>query len=338
MKIWIVTSRFGYGHLSVANALEEELTDQGHQVVTSDIIELLHPKLAKMIYGVFGRVVCKNTVLYNMVSSLGKKQLTSPFESSLEEMTQAIDPDIIISTWSGCARKFKNVQVPVYNCITDIGAHEGWVDSHVSGYLVASHITKKQLVDLGVDRNLIHLYGIPVRKCFHYSKREGQKEKNVLIMGGGLGIIDWLDQVLEKIHDCPEVKVTVITGHNRKLYNRLVKTYPHVEVVGFTDEIYKYMSRASMIVSKPGGVSLFESIFTETPFIAIEPSFSQESTNASYIAEMSIGSVLSDDDSIFDRVMSLIHDEHTLNRYQKNMKSIKEDLLYSKQKVGLNIA
>lgn len=51
-------------------------------------------------------------------------------------------------------------------------------------------------------------------------------------MGGGLGILPGIDALLRALQKSPKFNVTVITGHNRELFNHLKQTYPEIEVVG----------------------------------------------------------------------------------------------------------
>ncbi len=40
--------------------------------------------------------------------------------------------------------------------------------------------------------------------------------------------------------------MTVITGKNESLYQELTKAYPTFEIVGFTDRVVDYMTRADL--------------------------------------------------------------------------------------------
>ena len=68
-----------------------------------------------------------------------------------------------------------------------------------------------------------------------------------------------------------DVKTTIITGKNRDLYQRIHGRYENIEVVGYTDQVYRYMQEADLVISKPGGITLFETIFSELPILVFSP-------------------------------------------------------------------
>ena len=67
-------------------------------------------------------------------------------------------------------------------------------------------------------------------------------------MGGGRGLLPKRDSFYEALDALPGVHTTIITGNNRKLYDRLAGKNAHIEVLGFTDRAYDYMARADLVV------------------------------------------------------------------------------------------
>ena len=110
-------------------------------------------------------------------------------------------------------------------------------------------------------------------------------------MGGGLGLLPKRDSFYEALDALPGVHTTIITGNNRKLYDRLAGKYAHIEVLGFTDRVYDYMARADRVPPKPGGITLFETIFSELPILAWEPFLEQEKNNARFLVKRRLGRV-----------------------------------------------
>lgn len=330
MKIWILTARFGNGHYSAAKALEEEYQEQGHQVIVSDIIEILYPKLSKLIYRVFNDFICRSNTVYNFANSFGR----NPHEESgasplLTAAFERINPDMVITTWSGCARKLGKVPVPVYVCITDIGVHKGWISPTAQGYLVATTDVAEKLKALGVSNHKIYIRGIPVKKAFRrlpYKIKRYTKAKNLLIMGGGLGILPWIDKLLDVLCNNPDLQITVIVGRNHRLYRRLQRKYPSITVVGFTDNVSSYLTKADLLISKPGGVSLFESIYATTPCVTVLPTYQHEIENAVFIQKHDIGEVVWSKQEAAEQIMNLIQNEALQNRYQQNIARMKREI------------
>lgn len=342
MKIWILTSGFGSGHSSAAKALEEEFQSKGHTVVVSDIVQLLYPKTAKLIYPVFSRVICRHSWLYNTLNQFGRGAYHDPKTPfSLKKELVRIDPDMIVTTWSGCGRKLGQLNIPVHICITDVGVHTGWLYPYAESYWAATIEVSEQLANLGISPAKIHIRGIPVRKEFYYlpEKTTMRKTKHLLIMGGGLGIIPWLDVLLQGLADLSNVKITVVVGKNQQLYQKLTQKYPDIQAVGFVNNIAHYLSQADFLISKPGGISLFESIYATTPYIAICPTYEHELENAAFIEKKEIGMVVHHCEDSCRQIKELLADEQRCCTYLANMMQLKHDIEENRKSVErVNVA
>ena len=183
-----------------------------------------------------------------------------------------------------------------------------------------------------MDRERVCVTGIPVRAEFRSpcsaprSSRAG-RPRRLLMMGGGLGLMPTKDKFYEELNALPEVETTLICGHNQKLYERLVGQYPHIEVLGYTNQVCAYMNRADLMLTKPGGITLFESIFSELPLLAWEPFWEQERKNAHFIMERNIGRVAPKEPmACLESIKALIYDDGALDGMAARMREIKDRL------------
>lgn len=71
-------------------------------------------------------------------------------------------------------------------------------------------------------------------------------------MGGGLGLISFMDKEIEKLLLNKDIHITLITGKNQKLFDKYHNRFDNLTVIKYTNEVYKYMERASLIISKAG--------------------------------------------------------------------------------------
>ena len=125
----------------------------------------------------------------------------------------------------------------------------------------------------------------------------------------------------------PGVRTTIITGGNQKLYDRLHGRYENIEVVGFTDRVYDYMARADLMLSKPGGITLFETIFSELPILAWEPFLQQERENARFLTRHQIGRIApKEPEACLEAIARLLADGAALERMGRNMRRLKGQL------------
>ena len=143
----------------------------------------------------------------------------------------------------------------------------------------------------------------------------------------GLGLLPRRDKFYEQLNALPGVKTTLITGNNRKLYERLAGKYQNIEVLGYTDRVYDYMARADLALTKPGGITLFETIFSELPILAWEPFLQQEKNNARFLVKRGLGRVAAKEpEACLAAIRALIYDDEALESMARNMRDMKGQL------------
>ena len=138
----------------------------------------------------------------------------------------------------------------------------------------------------------------------------------ILIMAGSFGVTDVL-KIYHKIvkSDC-DFQIVTITGKNEKLYETFVKylskltlnntlfefdlqkpaglktsfklsrhqkPFKPTKLLYYTNEVEKYMQIADLIVTKPGGLTVSESIATGLPLGIFKAIPGQEEQNADYL-------------------------------------------------------
>jgi len=342
MKILILTGKFGMGHYSVSSSLSQQvkLSHPNSSIIIEDIFEYAMPSYSDKIYKAFNLLVDKGSVFYNQLYKItenkkhnSKPLLLSYFLNKLNMLINDIEPTIIISTLPFCSQlvsryKIKhNKSLPLITCITDISSHSEWINDNTNCYLVGSSSLKQCLISKGVPINKIFINGIPVKEEFKQCNNiQNSNEKQLLIMGGGLGLLPKSPHFYEQLNSLKNVRTTVITGNNSNMYNILHEKYENINVIGYTDKVYEYMQKADLVLSKPGGITVFETIFSETPFIAFKPFLQQEINNTNFILNNSIGKVLeTTPDKCFDKIRKIIYDDATLDKLCSNMKNLKKE-------------
>lgn len=153
----------------------------------------------------------------------------------------------------------------------------------------------------------------------------GGRKKELLIMGGGLGLLPKSPDFYNELNLIPDTHTTIITGRNKKLYERLHGRWENIEVVGYTNQVWEYMSRADLIVTKPGGITLFETISAQVPVLAWQPSLSQERGNARWLTEEGIGWVADKKNCAWE-IREILMDTKRLTGAQRRMRSLKDQM------------
>lgn len=322
MNILILTGKFGMGHWVASQSLQQFLQHSFPDAVikVEDFCAYAMPGASDVMYKFFHMLVTHGTHLFNTyykLTALGHSDACPPFEGlfldKLLELLYRERPDAVIATHPLCAQLVSRLKekaglqekygldLPLFTCVTDISSHPEWINRNTDCYLVPSQEVRESLTGKGVDPAAVCVTGIPVREefrdlnfcetraCRRNDQKRERKMRELLIMGGGLGLLPAATAFYEALSEIPDTHITVITGKNEKLFRRLYGRWENITVVGYADRVWDYMSRADMVVTKPGGITLFESIFAQVPIFSWPPVLCQERNNARWLVGRGIG-------------------------------------------------
>ncbi len=315
-RILLLTASFGDGHNQAAHAIEEALQQFPNTVVkVVDYVEWLHPAVRSFakfslmqgvqriprLYGLFYKSMSR----IHPSSSL-QRQLNHLGISKMMRCIKSFNPNVIASTFptpTGVVSELRQsgvTTVPNVAIVTDYTAHRQWFHTHTDRYFVATESVRRELIDYGIPKSAIEVTGIPIRNKFSdarvrdlLSRRDVERERIglkpdipvILLMGGGGGILGDPDE-WENCIETSDAQFVIICGHNDKLYRRFeLLSSERVRVLGYTTDVDRFMAVSDMIVTKPGGLTLTESLAMELPMMLFKPIPGQEERNAKYALE-----------------------------------------------------
>lgn len=334
------------------------------KVETVDFIDYLFPHISKKIYSTFNRMVFHNTELYNKAIDATDNVSLLPMKAYISwkigRLIRQKDADGIIAIFPCCSRyvaaykEFTGDDIPLYTCITDIHPHNEWIADHTDGYFAGSMETRQQLIERGVSPDRIWVTGIPVRREFteknHHRPAEAPGSRmadgmpegsafseatqmpeapapRILVMGGGLGLAsdqEGLDQLLSAAARRYGAEVTVVCGSNAERKAELEREHPEFRTLGFTNEVDCLMRDSDLLITKPGGITLFEAIETGIPLLFIEPELSQEIYNARFAERHGIAKVFWTGDQVTpEGLMSFIRDGSEMEKMERHMADLR---------------
>lgn len=345
MKVLIMTGKFGMGHWSAANALRDSMCRAvpGLEVSVVDLFDWAAPGCAGAIYTAFSLLVNHGSSLYNIYykatglarSGSGNGSLcTLALMEKVEELIDAEKPDCIVSTHPLCAqlisyyKKERLSALPLVTCITDMSVHPEWINPRTDCYLVGSSEVREGLIERGVDESRVVIAGIPVRPEFKLPPlRTPHEGRELLLMGGGLGMLPRGRKFYDGLDRMPGVHTTIITGNNQKLYNKLAGRWENITVLGFTGRVRDYMLQADLMLSKPGGITLSEAICSGLPILMPKPFLQQERNNAAFAVRRGIGRVApKGGEECLDVIQNLLFDGNALESMSGNMARLRAEL------------
>lgn len=336
MNVLILTAKYGMGHYTASMALKQELESESVQVEVVDFFDIIFPKIKTVIYGLFDFLVSRCCNIYNFFYRFSANSNFAPFNKiirrRIDNLIEESKASIIISTFPVCTKyistykKKNNKDLKLYTYITDIEANKEWISDEIDTYFVASDETKMQIVENNISEEKIRVVGIPVRKEF--KNEMCVKDKNeIVVMGGGLGLIPDMKLTLESLVQNKDIHITLLAGKNEKLLEQYNNKYDNMTVVGYTNEVYKYMKKAELVITKAGGITLFEAIYSKTPIYILPPFLSQEIGNAKFIMKNEIGVVVwNKNENVANDIIQLLKEPEKLESMRNNMQKVKEKL------------
>jgi processive 1,2-diacylglycerol beta-glucosyltransferase len=226
----------------------------------------------------------------------------------LQEGISQFSPDIIIATQMYPAAllahlKKKNTfrNIPTLGIITDLGLHGAWVRPSTDIYCVGCSELFAQLADRGVSQNRIHLTGIPLMPQFknpcgtEMARRKlgiDPTRKTILVTGGqyGIGIIE---AVYDLVKSNADYQTLVTTGRSPaetdSLKQLAARHSSRIRVFDWIEDMSTVLCAADVVVGKPGGLSVSESLACGRPFFATCSLGGQEKHNIDFLSRQGVG-------------------------------------------------
>ncbi|MFB7141432.1 glycosyltransferase [Gottfriedia sp. NPDC056225] len=302
-KILVVTSSFGNGHKQVSNALKSEFEQVNFKDVTIiDIYKEAYPTInvfaksihlqlfqhAQTIYKWFfyGTEKLFSTVIFDRLLELCGRKIKSILQNEM--------PDIIITTFPvGSVAKWKKYSshpCKLFTVVTDYYIHRSWIHNEIDRYYIATEGLIQQMVNLGVSLSKIFVSGIPLRQEFkevdvlNEQSSISKSKHQILIVAGAVGILKDVEKMAKQLLIDTKLNLTVVCGYNRILYNKLInlkEVYEErLQVFGYVNDIRNLYRKSDLLITKPGGITLSESIACSLPTILYKPTPGQEKENS----------------------------------------------------------
>lgn len=352
-KILIFYGSYGGGHLSAAKSIRDyiEKNYSDSQVELVDCVEYVNKlfnKLTTKAYKDFSknaRWIWKHLYYDSESGSLSRicNTINRLMAIKLNRLIQEFQPDLIISTHpfssQMCAilKEKGELNCKVATILTDYAPHNQWLvkSEFIDYYFVAQQGMVDDLVSRGVNKDKIHVTGIPLSSRFlqSYNKQKILEDygltsdKNTILFfaGGefGFGKDKTFNRLKAIIDNLPNLQVVAVAGRNEKMkerFDELVKTTrteSNVKILSFTNQVPELMSVSDLVITKPGGLTTTESLASGLPLIIIDPLPGQEEENAEFIENSGAGIWVKDSDNIETILLNIFNNPDKL----ENMKS-----------------
>ncbi|MDV3428121.1 MAG: glycosyltransferase [Bacillota bacterium] len=344
-KLLILTASTGAGHNQAANSLSQAFMEKGYYVNKYDflkegdkflniVVAEGYDFLAKSLPRVYGNIYKLSD--HKTLNDRLLKKYPKRLENRLLKFIQESKPDIIIGTHPlsvaviGKLKEKDIIDIPFISIVTDFKAHYAYIDNNVDAYITASEYTKTTLMERDVPEDKVFPFGIPVKKEFYVTPKEIKEESrfSILMMSGSMGLKGIGAVLKELTNNKNKLKVTVVCGNNKELYDDLNDKYlPYygkgeLNILGFTNEVPKLMSESDVIISKPGGLTVSEALICKLPLIIPFAIPGQEEENSEFLVNAGAAISMDDIDNLNDIIDKLIESPEIIKRMKDNIEKI----------------
>jgi processive 1,2-diacylglycerol beta-glucosyltransferase len=243
----------------------------------------------------------------------------------LAKLFARYNPDVVVCTQAfpcGLVAHYKrehNLSTTIIGVLTDLSPHSFWINDGVDYYVVPSIEAQERFIKKGVRPDCIKIYGIPIRTKFALPLDRNliaaklgldPNEPTIVIMGGGQGLGPIKAIVKSLIKVTMDFQIIVLAGINKKIISSL-KRYTKrsdkkILIFEFANNVDELMELATLIITKPGGITTAECLAKGLPMVIVNPIPGQEMRNTDFLIKNGIGIRIDDASDIGEEVELLL--------------------------------
>lgn len=254
------------------------------------------------------------------------------FEREMLKLIQEKQPDWLICTHalpSYILNRLKlkqKIDLPIVNVYTDYFINSVWGTEAIDFHLVPDTSFKEELIQSGVNERSIFVTGIPLHPSIQRSESFNHtfSKYNLLVAGGSLGV-GGIQSFIRKLTPFENIHFYVLCGKNKRLYETLknmnkshVTPLPYIQNPREMNVIYEQMNG---IITKPGGVTVTESLYKHIPIFIYHTLPGQEEMNFSYLSANGLAYDLRSpkEECIGQAVLTYLSDDKEMGNYKQKL-------------------
>ena len=353
-KVLIFYAQYGGGHLSAAKSVQAYINEHypENQTELVDCMKYVNKPIEKMTTAAYREMAKKAPWVWGKIYDKSQKGALAHISSrsntimaiKLLKLLRVEQPDLIISTHpfssqmcSYLKRKGK-ISSKIATIMTDFAPHDQWLvgKEYTDFFFVANSKMKDYLINQDIDENKVFVTGIPLSGRFleDFNKLEIFKsfelnplKQTILFFAGGefgLGKSQTVDIFKCIVKNFSNVQMIAIAGKNEKMqesFKEYVDKHNRqnsIKVLPFTDKVPELMAISDLVITKPGGLTITESLASSLPIIVISPIPGQEEENAEFLEEKGIAVWIRKHDDPNIILAKLLNDKEKLEQMKQN--------------------
>lgn len=351
-RVLILSASVGSGHVKAADALERAMRARAdvEEVLCDDSLDhtnLLHRQFYSTLYSTLSSIMPEFLGWWYersddpWVADKSRLAIDLPQALPLINLVKEFRPDVILCTHFMPAGVISwligngKLDAQLGVVVTDFHFHAFWITRAFNWYFVAQEEDKIHMEALGLPSDRIEVTGIPVDPEFARPVdasavllRHGLKPERptLLIAGGALGMSPASAVVRQILQLDRDFQAIIVCGRNEEMLaeiSALVKGRPDdFRVFGYTTEISDFMAAATILLSKPGGMTTAEALARGLPMVILDPIGGQEERNADVLLECGAALKCTELTLITHKLRLLLDDPEKLQRMSNNARTL----------------
>lgn len=346
-RVLILSASVGSGHVKAANALAEAMRSRPdvEEVLCDDSLDhtnVLHRQFYSKLYTKLSAMLPEflgwwyETSDDPWVADKGRLAIDLPQALPLINLVKEFRPDIILCTHFMPAGVISwligngRLDARLGIVVTDYHFHAFWITRAFNWYFVAQEEDKIHMEALGLPSDRIEVTGIPVDPVFAQPvdaaavlTRHGFKPSRptLLVAGGALGVSPATAVVRQLLQLDRDFQAFIVCGRNEEMQaeiESLVQSRPDdFRVLGYTPEMADLMGAATILLSKPGGMTTAEALSRGLPMVILDPIGGQEERNADVLLESGAAVKCTEATLVAHKLRRILDDPERLRRMQE---------------------
>ena len=348
----ILSASVGSGHVKAADALARVMRSRPDvdEVFSDDSLDhtnVLHKQFYSTLYKNLSAMLPEflgwwyETSDDPWVADKGRLLIDLPQALPLINLVREFRPDVILCTHFMPAGVISwlisngKLDARLGVVITDFHFHAFWITRAFNWYFVAQEDDKIHMEALGLPADRIEVTGIPVEPEFGNPvdvkavlERHGLQpgRPTILLVAGALGMSPATAVVRQLLQVDRDFQAIIVCGRNEEMQNEIVellKDRPSdFRVLGYSKDMSDFMSVASILLSKPGGMTTAEAVACGLPMMILDPIGGQEERNADVLLEAGAAVKCTEVTLVAHKLRRLLDDPERLRQMAQNARKL----------------
>jgi processive 1,2-diacylglycerol beta-glucosyltransferase len=328
-KKLIIYTSFGEGHRIAAVSLKDSQCAS-----CCNILDFSHPFI-KFFYTYSNKLVTRKlpflwkfifvSARYSFVNMFIQKVNRFLFSPFIEYLIIQ-KPKVIITTHffplPFVSYLKERLDLKIISIVTELRVHNVWANGCVDFYFVAHEEGKVDLISSGVQGKKIINGFVPLRRGFFEKsnqisirdKLDFDKKPCLLFISSMRGRFSFIKETIAYLKE--RYNIIIIYGSNIKLKKYLENlNFTSIKYFPYYENVWEFISISSVIIGKPGGLTIFEGLYKKKPFIFTDFTPGHEKANMDLLIKYGVARFVDTQQKFIESIDFFIKNKYSNSNY-----------------------